>query len=46
VAGYHQHVSVRKTARNGPNVHLFLPALVDPDDLRVLDSRVDREPIG
>ena len=46
MAGYHQHLAVRKTARNGPDVHPFLPALVDPDDLRVLDSRVDREPLG
>jgi len=46
LCGLHQHVSVRKTARHGPNVHPFLPPQVDPDD-RALSgrSRLTREPL-
>ena len=40
----HQHVSVRQGASDRPNGHRFVTALVDPDDLSGLDSRVDGEP--
>jgi hypothetical protein len=46
MAGYHQHISVRKLAGNGPNAHRYLAAPVDPGRPRVLHSRVDREPLG
>src|SRR5260370_34056798 len=44
VTGDHEYIASRERPGNRSNGHGLVPALVDPDDMRGLNTRVDKEP--